>query len=157
MISICRVSCNTRGTVMINSTVGLSALFHKSPLKILGDAIYALKGLVYQGDLDQFWGEAQKVKIDYKLFGRFRSYLIDHTQLNGSFYRRLPIPGTFAGIRWEERRRKPRKGKSDRAADAAVRVQPDGGRGRTARTASVPKVDVVGSHWGTRNRDTKTG
>lgn len=100
---------HARGTVLINSTAGLSALFHKSPLKVCGDAIYAMKGLAYQGELDQFWTDAQKTVVDYALFRCFRSYLIEHTQLNGSFYRRLPIPGSHAGIRWEEHRRKPGK------------------------------------------------
>ncbi|MFS0754939.1 capsular biosynthesis protein [Noviherbaspirillum sp. 1P10PC] len=100
---------HTRGTVLINSTVGLSALFHKSPLKVCGEAIYAIKGLVYQEELDQFWQDAEKTVVNCALLNRFRSYLIEHTQLNGSFYRRLPIPGSHAGIRWEERRRKPRK------------------------------------------------
>lgn len=100
---------HARGTVLVNSTVGLSALFHKSPLKVCGDAIYAMKGLAYQGELDLFWRDAERTKVDHALFHRFRSYLIEHTQLNGSFYRRLPIPGSHAGIRWEERRRKPRK------------------------------------------------
>jgi capsular polysaccharide export protein len=64
-----------------------------------------MKGLVYQGELDQFWGDAEKTVVDYTLLSRFRSYLIRHTQLNGNFYRRLPIPGSHAGMRWEERRR----------------------------------------------------
>jgi capsular polysaccharide export protein len=101
---------HARGAVLINSTVGLSALFHKCPLKVCGDAIYAMKGLVYQDSLDGFWGNAADMEIDYELFKRFRSYVIETTQLNGSFYRRLRIPGMSAGIRWNERRRKPRKG-----------------------------------------------
>lgn len=96
---------HARGTVLINSTVGLSALFHRSPLKVCGDAIYAIKGLAYQGGLDEFWRDADKTVVDGMLLSRFRSYLIRHTQLNGNFYRRLPIPGSHAGMRWEERRR----------------------------------------------------
>jgi len=120
---------HARGTVLINSTVGLSALFHKCPLKVCGDAIYAMKGLVYQDSLDAFWGDAADMEIDYELFRRFRSYVIDTTQLNGSFYRRLPIPGMSAGIRWNERRRKPRKaGPYMHAADRKDSYQvPQGG------------------------------
>jgi capsular polysaccharide export protein len=99
---------HARGTVLINSTVGLSTLFHNCPLKVCGDAIYAMKGLVYQDSLDSFWADAEDVVIDYELFKRFRSYIIETTQLNGSFYKRLPIVGTATGIRWNERRRKPR-------------------------------------------------
>jgi len=100
---------HARGTVLINSTVGLSALFHKCPLKVCGKAIYAMKGLVYQKSLDAFWADSEAMDIDCELFKRFRSYVIETTQLNGSYYRRLPIAGLATGIRWNERRRKPRK------------------------------------------------
>lgn len=113
---------HTRGTVLINSTVGLSALFHKSPLKVCGDAIYAMKGLVYQGGLDQFWTDAATTVVNYDLFNRFRSYLIDYTQLNGSFYRRLSIPASRAGIRWEERRRKQRKKEANNSVVRSTNV-----------------------------------
>lgn len=93
---------HARGVIVINSTVGLSALLHKAPLKVCGDAIYKLKGLVYQGELNEFWGAAAKEKVDMKLFRAFRDHVIQHTQLNGSFYRRLSLPGSFAGMRWEK-------------------------------------------------------
>lgn len=94
---------HARGAIAVNSTVGLSALFHKCPLKVCGTSIYGIKGLVYQGTLDSFWQEAEKTKVDSELFKRFRSYVIERTQLNGSFYKRLRIPGSFTGMRWEER------------------------------------------------------
>lgn len=94
---------HARGVVVVNSTVGLSALHHKAPLKVCGDAIYNIKGLVYQGDLDNFWRDAQHTFINENLLTRFRSYVIETTQINGSFYKRLPIPGSASGIRWEER------------------------------------------------------
>jgi capsular polysaccharide export protein len=121
------------GTVLINSTVGLSALFHKCPLKVCGDAIYAMKGLVYQGSLDDFWIGAENMVVDYELFRRFRSYVIETTQLNGSFYKRLPIPGVYAGIRWEERRRKARKGKPNSARYAGTKSMPYPQRKRSTR------------------------
>ncbi|GAB3537767.1 capsular biosynthesis protein [Noviherbaspirillum agri] len=94
---------HARGAVVINSTVGLSALFHKTPLKVCGNAIYDIQGMTYQGRLDDFWQAAENEKVDAELFHRFRSYVIEHTQLNGSFYKRLPIDGSFTGMRWEER------------------------------------------------------
>jgi capsular polysaccharide export protein len=75
-----------RGAVVINSTVGLSALTHGAPLKTLGRAIYDLDGLTFQEPLDRFWRAAEGFRPDLALLQRFRSYLIDHTQINGSFY-----------------------------------------------------------------------
>jgi capsular polysaccharide export protein len=94
---------HARGVVLINSTVGLSALYHGAPLKACGSAIYDMKGLTYQGDLDGFWRHTKSYKVDRKLFQRFRSAVIEKTQINGSFYKRLPIVGCFTGMRWEER------------------------------------------------------
>jgi capsular polysaccharide export protein len=135
---------HARGTVLINSTVGLSALFHKSPLKVCGDAIYAMKGLVYQKGLNHFWADAEKTVVDYDLFNRFRRYLINHTQLNGSFYRRLPIPGAYAGIRWEERRRKPRKNRLNSARYSAEKPVPST-RGRQNKADYVPSSNYRGT------------
>lgn len=94
---------HARGVIVINSTVGLSAIFHKAPVKVCGTALYDIKGLSYQGPLDHFWSESSELVIDSKLFNHFQSYLIYRTQFNGSFYKRLPIPGSFSGMRWEER------------------------------------------------------
>lgn len=96
---------HARGVVLINSTVGLSALTHGTPLKVCGSALYDLKGLTYQWPLDSFWQDAEHLKVNRKLFQQFLSYLIDTTQLNGSFYRRLKLPGSAAGLVWQRPRR----------------------------------------------------
>jgi len=75
-----------RGAVVINSTVGLSALSHNAPVKVCGVALYDIKDLTYQGSLDDFWLEADSFRPDPDLFRRFRAYLIDRTLINGSFY-----------------------------------------------------------------------
>lgn len=75
-----------RGAVVINSTVGFSALTHGSPLKTVGVALYDLEGLTFQGSLDDFWNAADTFRPDSELLSRFRSYLIRQTQINGSFY-----------------------------------------------------------------------
>jgi capsular polysaccharide export protein len=75
-----------RGAVVINSTVGFSALTHGAPLKTLGVAIYDLEGLTFQGPLDEFWSAAGNSRPNPDLVQRFRTYLIDQTQINGSFY-----------------------------------------------------------------------
>lgn len=92
---------HARGVVVVNSTVGLSALHHKAPLKVCGNALYDIPGLTFQGSLDAFWQQAHAHTIHQALYQRFRSYLIERTQLNGSFYKRLEIPGSEAGLRWD--------------------------------------------------------
>lgn len=73
-----------RGTVMVNSTVGISALFHGCPVKLMGRAIYDMPGLVFEGPLERFWTEA--APPDPELVERLRTYLIQMTQVGGSFY-----------------------------------------------------------------------
>jgi capsular polysaccharide export protein len=96
---------HARGVVLINSTVGLSALTHGAPLKCCGSALYDIEGLTFQGTLDEFWDEAASFSPNRELFQQFLGYLIDTTQLNGSFYRRLQIPGSAAGLVWERPKR----------------------------------------------------
>jgi capsular polysaccharide export protein len=76
-----------RGAVVINSTVGLSALSHGAAVKTCGRAIYDIEGLTFQGSLDEFWRLAEGFRIDQELFNRFRAYVIDQTQINASFYK----------------------------------------------------------------------
>jgi capsular polysaccharide export protein len=89
---------HARGVVVINSTVGLSALHHDRPLKVCGEAIYDMDGLTYQGGLDHFWNHAGETPVNRELFERFQTYLIEHTQLNGSFYKKLNVPQAHAGV-----------------------------------------------------------
>ena len=88
------------GTVVVNSTVGLSALLHGSPLKVCGRAMYDFKGLTYQGTLDEFWREASDERVDSKLFDSFRNYLIATTQINGNFYKRIKGEKAATGLSW---------------------------------------------------------
>jgi capsular polysaccharide export protein len=76
-----------RGAVVINSTVGLSALGHHAAVKVCGVAVYDIEGLTFRGTLDEFWHGSQTFRPDHKLFARFRAYLIDRTQINGSLYK----------------------------------------------------------------------
>lgn len=91
---------HARGVVVVNSTVGLSALYHDTPLKVCGSAIYDMPGLTFRGTLKEFWSAAPREQVDRELFRRFRSYVIQHTQLNGSFYKRLDLPGSHSGLAW---------------------------------------------------------
>jgi capsular polysaccharide export protein len=88
------------GVVVINSTVGLSAISHGTPVKARGKAVYDMMGLTFQGSLDDFWQQSQHNKPDRSLFENFQNYLVLHTQLNGSFYKRLPIIVSATGLLW---------------------------------------------------------
>lgn len=91
---------HARGVVLVNSTVGLSALDHGTPLKVCGAALYDMPGLTFQGDLSGFWQQAQEHRPDPELHQSFRNFLIKRTQLNGNFYRRLNLPEARAGLVW---------------------------------------------------------
>jgi capsular polysaccharide export protein len=80
---------NAIGTITINSTVGISSLYHNTPTLTLGNSIYDIEGLTCKGmSLDSFWKEY--TLPDKILFEKFRLYLIAKTQLNGSFYGCFP-------------------------------------------------------------------
>lgn len=76
------------GVVTINSTVGLQALHHGTPVMALGDSVYGIPGLVHAGPLAAFWQDPGQV--DQALYRSFRRHLLEHTQLNASFYARMP-------------------------------------------------------------------
>jgi capsular polysaccharide export protein len=77
------------GTVTINSTVGLTAIGYGIPTLTLGNAVYDIEGLTNKGtSLHRFWYHHKAPDPD--LYGKFRGYLIEHTQLNGSFYGLMP-------------------------------------------------------------------
>ena len=86
------------GTVVVNSTVGLSSVHHGTPVCALGDAPYKMPGLTYQGSLDTFW--ANPGKTDAPLYRNFRAWLRAHNQANGNFYTRLDGVPSATGIRW---------------------------------------------------------
>ncbi len=87
---------HARGVVVVNSTVGLSALHHRRPLITLGTAIYDMPGMTWQGELDSFWREAEGP--DMALYQAFLNYVLHHTQINGDFYTRTGIAMATAGV-----------------------------------------------------------
>lgn len=95
---------HAKGVVVINSTVGLSALAHHAPTKVCGEAMYDIPGLTFQGSLDTFWTEGIHHPPDQKLYRRFKNHLIARTQLNGNFYRPLRgVEGSRTGLVWSRK------------------------------------------------------
>ena len=43
------------GVVTVNSTAGVTAIKAGKPVKTLGEAVYDIPGLTFQGPLDEFW------------------------------------------------------------------------------------------------------
>jgi capsule polysaccharide modification protein KpsS len=85
-----------RGVVTMNSTVGTSALFHHTPVKVMGRAIYDIPGLTSQVPLERFFHEPGAV--DHELLTAFARWLREDNQINGSFYKRNPVLGTACGL-----------------------------------------------------------
>ena len=76
---------NALGTITINSTVGISSLYHGTPTLCTGKSFYDIEGLTSKGlKLDDFWSDY--TAVEQELFDKFRCYLIEKTQVNGSFY-----------------------------------------------------------------------
>lgn len=54
------------GVITINSTVGLYALKSNVPLMAMGGAVYKKTGLVFEGELDEFWTKSFPANKDLK-------------------------------------------------------------------------------------------
>lgn len=89
---------HARGVIVINSTVGLSAIHQGVPLKNLGEAVYDIPHLTYQGALENFWRQEEKPLG--KLYRSFYNHVVQTTQINGNFYRRLPTHQYKSGVYW---------------------------------------------------------
>ncbi len=82
------------GVVTVNSTVGLQAIHHRCPTKVMGRAIYNQPELTAQCALDAFWQRLPKPK--HRFYQSLRYFLLKDCQINGSFYsirgRKVLIP-----------------------------------------------------------------
>ncbi len=91
-----------RGVVVINSTVGLSAIIHDRPVKVHGGkAFYDMRGLTAQIPLDAFWKRAREFHPDPELVQRFQAFVIRKTQINGNFYRKCRGSPLQCGLLWD--------------------------------------------------------
>jgi capsular polysaccharide export protein len=81
------------GMVTVNSTSGVRALQLGSPVKILGQAVYDVPGLTFQGSLDAFWGSASPPDAD--LVDAFIGALAGTIQIRGVFFSE---PGLTAAV-----------------------------------------------------------
>jgi capsular polysaccharide export protein len=86
------------GTITINSTVGMTSIEQGIPVKTMGTAIYAMRGLTHQGTLAEFLRDPGVP--DAELYDKFCRYLLYANQCNGNYYTVVPGRGTPTGIRW---------------------------------------------------------
>ena len=78
------LSARAQGMVTVNSTAGLKAMMLGCPVKVLGQAIFDVDGLSYQGSLDDFWscGAAPEPT----LLSAFVKLLANEFQIRGVFF-----------------------------------------------------------------------
>lgn len=74
---------HAKAVVTINSTVGLQAIYHGIPTKVMGKSYYNLPGLTDQQDLADFWKNPEP--SNRGLFYKFYDHLLNTTQLQGNF------------------------------------------------------------------------
>lgn len=74
----------SRGLVTINSTTGTFALGAGVPTTVLGQAVYDIPGMTFQGPLDSFWAAPEPP--DAELFAAFRRVLIERCLIPGGFF-----------------------------------------------------------------------
>lgn len=72
-----------RGVVTVNSTVGTLALNAGVAVCVLGEAVYAVPGIVHPGGLDGFWTAPQAP--DAELYQAFRRVLLDRVLVAGGY------------------------------------------------------------------------
>jgi capsule polysaccharide modification protein KpsS len=84
LINLPQALRHARGVVVINSTVGLSAVQYGTPTKCMGTAVYDIPGLTHQASLDSFWTNPEPV--DEELSRNYRFWLRVTSQLNGSVW-----------------------------------------------------------------------
>lgn len=91
---------HARGLVSINSTSGLSALHHGTPLLCLGEAIYKIPGLVAGSgslaDMDRFW--TAPASPAPALARNFLAAIRRTCLVNGTFYARSGFAVTFKNL-----------------------------------------------------------
>ncbi len=87
---------NAAGVVTVNSTVGITALCNRIPVKALGNAIFDIAGLTCRVPLASFWHEPEPP--DPQLLAAFLRALVGTTQIKGGYYERASQDCAIAGF-----------------------------------------------------------
>lgn len=87
---------NAAGVVTVNSTIGITAMHHGIPVKVLGNAVFDIPGLTCQDSLDAFWRNPPRP--DPELMAAFVRALCGATQIKGGYYERTSKECAIAGF-----------------------------------------------------------
>lgn len=90
------VARQARGMVTINSTSGTLALALGVPVIVLGQAVYDIGSVTFQGQLDDFW--ADPGQPDAETFSAFRRVLIDRCLVPGGFFSEEALAQVTKGV-----------------------------------------------------------
>jgi capsular polysaccharide export protein len=90
------VAQRAKGVVTINSTSGTLALALGVPVIALGQAVYDIEGITFQGTLDDFW--CMPGQPDAATFAAFRRVLIDRCLVAGGFFSDEALTKVTQGI-----------------------------------------------------------
>lgn len=90
------IARDSKGMVTINSTSGTLALALDIPVIALGQAVYDIEGITFQGDLDDFWRDPGKP--DGETFAAFRRVLIDRCLVAGGFFSEEALDKVTQGV-----------------------------------------------------------
>lgn len=85
-----------RGIVTINSTVGIIGLRFQKNVKVLGQAIYDIPGITFQGDLDDFWQTSNL--LDLELRQSYLKVLAGCLHVRGFYYSNPGMRAAAQGI-----------------------------------------------------------
>jgi capsular polysaccharide export protein len=83
------------GVVAVNSTAGIAALQAGCPVKTLGEAVYNIRGLVNECNLDEFWNSP--CKPDPQLVADFVRALAGCIQIKGGFFSKAGLENAIDG------------------------------------------------------------
>ncbi|AHK71145.1 capsular biosynthesis protein [Gluconobacter oxydans] len=72
------------GVITINSTTGTLALAENKPVITLGNAVYDIPGITFQGPLEKFWSNPGQP--DPEIFAAYRRVLIERCLIPGGFF-----------------------------------------------------------------------
>jgi len=90
------VARRAKGMVTINSTSGTLALALGVPVIVLGQAVYDIEGVTFQGRLDDFWRDPGRP--DAETFAAFRRVLIDRCLVPGGFFSEEALAQVTQGV-----------------------------------------------------------
>lgn len=121
------VARQSSGMVTINSTSGTLALALGVPVIALGQAVYDIESITFQGHLDDFWCDPGKP--DAESFDAFRRVLIDRCLVAGGFFSEEALAKVTEGITARLEAASPlRSSSEDKASSPGRMAVPSRGR-----------------------------